>query len=157
MIRSLLAALALACALTVSACNPSDVSALQGFAATTPPTLPPSVVSPQALADAGLTPAAQSKVTNAIAAVQKQASALCGFRPLASGILNIGIALSPKLASAANSDIGQNVRGVATIACNALATAPAYSALGNRRGEFVTAYVAIGSYDRVPVYGIRTR
>lgn len=40
------------------------------------------------------------------------------------------------------------------LACQALALAPTYSALSPQRGEFVTAYLDIGSFKRVPVYGI---
>jgi hypothetical protein len=101
----------------------------------TSPNLPPSAVVSEVLAQAGVTPAAQAKVNANIATVQKAAVALCRIKPLASGLLNIGIALSPSLASVAGSGIAQEVGGVATIACNALQSAPTYAALGNRKGS----------------------
>jgi hypothetical protein len=153
MTRLISGALALACALALGACNVSDLSALQGVT----PNLPPTTVTGQVLSDAGLTPAAQATVQSNIAKVQTAAAKLCTFRPLAAGILNVAIAASTSVATVANSAAGQGVRGVATIICNGLTTAPAYTALGDREGELVTAYIRVGQFDRVPVYGIRTR
>jgi hypothetical protein len=156
--RMIPAALALACALALGACNASDVSSLAAAAAATAPNLPANANVSQVLTQAGVTPSAQASVTTNISKVQAAATKLCSdYRPLASGILNIGIALSPSVATVANSEVGQGVRGVATIICNGLAATPTYTAFGNRKGELVTAYVRIGRFDRVPVYGIRTR
>jgi hypothetical protein len=152
--KALLAALALACALPLAACNPSDLTPLANAAATTSPTLPPSAVVSEVLTASGVSAATQAKVNANIAAVQRAAVTLCGIRPLASGVLNIGIALSPSIATVAESGIAQQVRGAATIACNALAVAPAYSTLGGDR--LVRGIARVNGLD-VPVYGVRVR
>ena len=159
MLRPALLAGALACALSAAACvpgdlSPTDLSSLATAAATTSPTLPPSAVVSQVLADAGVTPAARAAVNKNIATVQKAATALCKIKPLASGLLNIGIALSPSLATVASSGIAQQVGGAATIACNALASAPTYASTGG--GHLVRGIAHVNGID-VPVYGIRTR
>ena len=152
MTRALLAALALACALSTAACNPSDISALQGAAATTAPNLPPSAVVSDVLTDAGVSSATVAKVNANISTVQKAALALCRIKPLASGILNIGIALSPSLSTVASSGIATQVAGAATIACNALSSAPTYTSTA--RGQLVRGIAHVNGID-VPVYGIR--
>lgn len=152
MLRPLLTAGALSCALALGACNASDVSAITGAAATTSPTLPPSAVVSDVLGAAGVSAAGQAKVNANIATVQKAAVALCNIKPLASGILNIGIALSPSLSTVASSDIAQRVGGVATIACNALASAPVYTSTA--RGQMVKGTAVVNGIS-VPVYGIR--
>jgi hypothetical protein len=157
MTRLLAGALALVCALALGACNTADLNSLTTAAAVTSPTLPPSAVVSEVLTQAGVTPAAQAKVNANIATVQKAAVALCRIKPLASGLLNIGIALSPSLASVAGSGIAQEVGGVATIACNALSKAPTYAALGNREGQLVRAIAHLPNGRDVPVYGIRVR
>jgi len=155
--KPVLLAGALACALSAAACTPSDVNSLVAAAAVTSPNLPANADVSQVLAGAGVTPAGQAAVATNIARVQIAAANLCKFRPLASGILNFAIAASSSVATVANSGVGQGVRGAATIICNGLETAPTYTALGNRKGELVTAYLDIGNFKRVPVYGIRTR
>lgn len=157
MTRLLLAAGALLCALSLGACNTADLNSLTAAAAVTSPNLPPAADVSQVLANANVTPAAQAAVQTNIAKVQQAAANLCKFRPLASGILNFAIATSSSVATVANSGVGQGVRGAATIICNGLTTAPTYTALGNHKGELVTAYLDIGNFKRVPVYGIRTR
>jgi hypothetical protein len=150
--RAIPAALALACAFSTAACNPSDISALQGAAAMTSPNLPPSAVVSTVLADAGVSSATAAKVNANISKVQQAALALCRIKPLASGILNIGIALSPSLSSVTSSGVAQQIGGAATIACNALASAPTYTGMG--RGQMVRGIAHVNGLD-VPVYGIR--
>jgi hypothetical protein len=150
---------ALAAALSTAACTPgqltpADLGSLANAAAATSPTLPPSAVVSEVLDAAGVTPTAQAAVNSNIATVQKAAIALCRIKPLASGLLNIGIALSPSLSTVASSGVAQKIGGVATIACNALATAPVYTSMG--RGQLVRAVAHINGRD-VPIYGIRTR
>lgn len=152
MIRNLLLAGALALGLSAAACTPQDISALNNAAATTSPTLPPSAVVSDVLGAAGVSAAGQAKVNANIATVQKAAIALCNIKPLASGILNIGIALSPSLSTVASSGIAQRVGGVATIACDALASAPVYTSTA--RGQMVKGTAVVNGIS-VPVYGIR--
>jgi hypothetical protein len=150
--KPVLLAGALACALSAAACTPQDLTSLANAAATTAPNLPPSAVVSEVLTQAGVTPATQAKVNANIATVQKAAVALCHIRPLASGILNIGIALSPSLATVASSGIAQQVGGAATIACNALSAAPTYASTG--RGQLVRGIADVNGI-KVPVYGVR--
>ncbi len=150
--KPVLLAGALSCALFASACTPEDLTSLTNAAATTAPNLPPSAVVSEVLTQAGVTPAAQAKVNANIATVQKAAVALCNIKPLASGILNIGIALSPSLSTVASSGIAQRVGGVATIACDALASAPVYTS--TRHGQRVKGTAVVNGIS-VPVYGIR--
>jgi len=150
MIRNLLIAGALA--LGLGACNASDISALSNAAATTSPTLSPSAVVSDVLGAAGVSAAGQAKVNANIATVQKAAIALCNIKPLASGILNIGIALSPSLSTVASSGIAQRVGGVATIACDALASAPVYTSTA--RGQLVQRTVQINGRATL-ISGIR--
>jgi hypothetical protein len=156
MLRNLLTAGALSLALTLGACNANDVTALSNAAATTSPNLPPSAVVSDVLAGSGVSASGIAKVNQQIATVQKAAEALCRIKPLASGLLNIGIALSPSLSTVASTGVAQQIGGAATIACNALASAPVYTS--TRRGQFVKAMAQVpvnGGFVSVPVYGIR--
>lgn len=153
MTRPVLLAGALACALSAAACTPEDLTSLTTAAATTAPNLPPSAVVSEVLTQAGVTPAAQAKVNANIATVQKAALALCRIKPLASGILNIGIALSPSLATVAGSNVAQQVGGAATIACTALQSAPTYASTGP--GHLVRGIAHLPNGIDVPVYGVR--
>jgi hypothetical protein len=149
--RLLPGALALGCALALGACNASDLSAVSGVA----PNLPPSATVSHVLAGAGVSAAGQAKANATIAAVQRAAVALCQIRPLASGILNIGIALSPSLSTISSSGLSERVGGVATIACNALDAAPTYTSTG--QGQMVRGIAHLPNGIDVPVYGVRLR
>jgi hypothetical protein len=159
--RTALLAGACALALSAAACTPgsltsADVASLTNAAANTAPTLPPDASVPAVLTNAGVTPAAQATVATNIARVQVAAANICKFRPLASGILNVAIAASSDVATVANSSVGLGVRGVATIICDGLTTAPTYTSFGNRKGELIRAVVSVNGLT-VPIYGTRLR
>jgi len=154
--RFSLRATALACAVGLAsllgACNAStsDLSALQGAVTSgaLTPTLKPGQLTTGNLQNAGFTPSQISKIQNAVTKAQSVAKAICPFVPLAEGLANVAIA------STAGGAL-QGVTGTVNVVCDALRSAPAYASLGNRKGELVTAYVQVGPFDRVPVYGVR--
>jgi len=146
--RMIPAALALACAMTLGACNAPDVSAIASSGVQ--PTLQPGQLTTANLQSAGFTASQITKIQAAVTKAQGVAAAICPFVPLAEGLANVTIA------SAASSTL-QTVTGTVNVVCNALKSAPTYTSFGDRKGELVTAYVRIGRFDRVPVYGIRKR
>lgn len=143
-------ALALACALALGACNASDLSAIGGAAnsGAITPTLQPGQLTAANLKVAGFTDAQITKILGAVGKAQTVAAAICPFVPLAEGLANVTIA-----SSAAGTL--STVTGTVNVVCSALRSAPTYTALGGRHGEMVKAYVDIGTFHRVPVYGVR--
>lgn len=150
MTRIALAALALASTMVLGACNAPDLSAIGSAAnaGTISPTHQPGQLTAANLKAAGFTDAQITKILGAVGKAQTVAAAICPFVPLAEGLANVTIASSA-------SGTLSTVTGTVNVVCNALRSAPTYTALGGRRGELVKAYVDIGTFHRVPVYGVR--
>lgn len=115
--RLIPAALALACATLLAACNPAS---LGSAALPSTPTLQPGALSQPALAEAGVPPETAAAIADKVAKVQSVAARICRFVPTAETIANLFLA---------ESNARSTVQGLANVACKAVGQAGAYASL----------------------------